>query len=215
MKQFVSHGGRVLKSTIQKSLMLALIATVALPFFTRGASAQDGGNAGLVAVLDVAKVFKDNQQFSAKMAAIKAEADGLKTGIQQKQEAIKVEAQGLGGYEVGSPERNQMEAALEQKQTSLRTEARQAEANLLNREAQVYYETYEQMKTVVSSFATQNGISLVLRFDSNPIDANNRAEVIKGVNRSVIFHRRLDLTNAVIKQMNPASAQAPAATQNR
>jgi Skp family chaperone for outer membrane proteins len=168
-----------------------------------------------VAVLDVAKVFKDNQQFSAKMASIKAEADGLKATIQQKQEAIKVEAQGLGGYEVGSPERNQMEATLEQKQTSLRTEARQAEANLLNREAQVYYETYEQMKSIVSSIATQNGISLVLRFDSNPIDANNRAEVIKGVNRSVIFHRRLDLTNMVIKQMNPANAQAQGQTQNR
>jgi Skp family chaperone for outer membrane proteins len=203
-----------LKSTIQKSLVLALLATVALPFFTRGASAQDG-KGGLVAVLDVAKVFKDNQQFSAKMASIKAEADGLKATIQQKQEAIKVEAQGLGGYEVGSPERNQMEATLEQKQTSLRTEARQAEANLLNREAQVYYETYEQMKSIVSSIATQNGISLVLRFDSNPIDANNRAEVIKGVNRSVIFHRRLDLTNMVIKQMNPANAQAQGQTQNR
>ncbi len=203
-----------MKSTIQKSLVLALLATVALPFFTRGASAQDG-KGGLVAVLDVAKVFKDNQQFSAKMASIKAEADGLKATIQQKQEAIKVEAQGLGGYEVGSPERNQMEATLEQKQTSLRTEARQAEANLLNREAQVYYETYEQMKSIVSSIATQNGISLVLRFDSNPIDANNRAEVIKGVNRSVIFHRRLDLTNMVIKQMNPANAQAQGQTQNR
>lgn len=202
-----------MKTIFIKTLCAAVMAAVVLPL-TSTAQGQEEG-AGLVAVLDVAKVFRENQGFESKMAKIKAEADGLKTQIQQQQEAIKNEAQQLKQYEVGSSDRNQLEATLEQKQTALRTKARQAEADLLNREAKIYHETYQKMQEVVSSIANQHGISLVVRFDSEPIDATNRAEVVKGVNRSVVFHRRLDLTNMVIKQMNPAAAQAQSGTQNK
>ena len=204
-----------MKTIIIRTCLVALIATIILPLTQSFAGAQETKSAGLVAVLDVAKVFKENQNFEAKMKAIKAEADGLKAQIQQQQDAIKAEAQELGQYEPGSAERNQMEATLEQKQTALRTKARQAEADLLNREAKIYYDTYQQMQSVVSNLASQHGISLVLRFDSEPIEATNRPEVIKGVNRAVVFHRRLDLTNLVIGQMNPSVSQAPTGTQNK
>ena len=206
-----------MKSTIIKSLLVAVAAIVA-PLATQSvntASAQDG-KSGLVAVLDVAKVFKENQAFDSKMKAIKAEADSLKGQIVQQQESIKARAQQLTEYEVGSAERNKFEATLEQEQAALRTKARQAEADLLNREARVYYETYERMRGVVGNIASQHGISLVLRFDSEEIDPNNRAEVIKGVNRAVVYHRRLDLTGMVSKEMNgAATAQAPANTTQR
>jgi Skp family chaperone for outer membrane proteins len=169
------------------------------------AVAQEGG---IVAVLDVARVFKENPEFDTSMKSIRQEADGLKAQITQQQETIKAEAQQLGQYEPGSAERNQMEATLEQKQTALRTRARQAEADLLNREAGVYFATYTQMQSVVGEIAGQHGISLVLRFDSQEVDPTNRAEVIKGVNRPVVFHRRLDLTNMVIQNMGSASANA-------
>lgn len=204
-----------MKSTIIKTFLVALIATVTLPSTQRSADAQETKSAGLVAVLDVARVFKEHQGFDAKMKAIKSEADGLKTQIQKQQDAIKAEAQSLANFEPGSPDRNQLEATLEQKQAALRTKARQAEADLLNREAGIYYETYQQMQKVVSDMASQHGISLVLRFDSAPIDSTNRPEVIKGVNRAVVFHRRLDLTNMVIGQMNPSTAAAPTGTQNK
>ena len=72
------------------------------------------------------------------------------------------------------------------------------------------------MRGVVENIASQHGISLVLRFDSEEIDPNNRAEVIKGVNRAVVYHRRLDLTGMVSKEMNgAATAQAPANTTQR
>ena len=40
-------------------------------------------------------------------------------------------------------------------------------------------------------------------------------EVIKGVNRAVVYHRRLDLTTMVSAAMNERSAQAPTGTQNK
>lgn len=207
------QGGRVLKSIIIKSLFVA-ITVVSTVLTSQSLNAQEG-KPGLVAILDVAKVFKENKVFDGKMAAIKAEADRLKKQITDEQEAIKGRAQGLTKYEIGSVERNNLEGQLEQEQTKLRTKARQLETSLLNREALVYYETYQQMQSVVGSLANQYGISLVLRFDSEKIDATNRAEVIKGVNRAVVYHRQLDLTNAVTEAMNARAAQAPTGTQNK
>ena len=192
-----------------RSLAIAVLATVA---GSTAVAQEEADSAGLVAVLDVARVFKENAEFDTAMKTIRQEADGLKGQITQQQEAIKAEAQQLGQYEPGSAERNEMEATLEQKQTALRTRARQAEADLLNREAGVYFATYQQMQSVVGQIAGQHGISLVLRFDSEEIDPTNRAQVIKGVNRPVVFHRRLDLTNLVIQNMGSASANAGTTT---
>ena len=196
-----------MKSSVLKTILMAMVAVVTL---TGTVSAQE--KSGIVAVLDVAKVFKQNRSFESRMQSIKATADQLKGQIQQKQEAIKQEALGLKDFEVGSPERNQMEGALEQKQAGLRTEARQAEMDLLSKEAKVYYETYQQMQTVLKSLSAQHGISLVLRFDSEEVDPTNRGEVIKGVNRAIVYQEKLDLTTMVIGQMSSDTADAGTAT---
>ena len=200
------QGGRVVRSTIIKSVIFTVAAVVAIT-----ASVASAQEAGRVAILDVAKVFKDNASFDAKVKAIKAEADKLKLQITAEQDRIKAEVMKLRGMEAG-PQRNQMEADLEQQHTRLRTTTRQNESELLNREARVYFDTYNEMQAVVEGMAKEYGLSLVLRFDSESIDPNNRNEVIKGVNRAVVFHRQLDLTTLVSKELNARMANTPATT---
>ena len=193
-----------MKSTIIKPVIFVVAAVVAL-----SASVASAQQTGRVAILDVARVFKENASFDAKVKAIKAEADQLKVQITAEQDRIKAEVLNLRGMEAG-PKRNQMEADLEQQHTRLRTTTRQSESELLNREARVYFETYGEMQAVVEGLAKEYGLSLVLRFDSESIDPNNRNEVIKGVNRAVVFHRQLDLTKLVSDQLNARMAAAPA-----
>ena len=125
-----------------KSLVLKFVASVSVAFlllaspFINQANAQEG--AGLVLVLDVAKVFKSNSGFKGQMEKIKQEAERLKANIQQQQQAIQKEALEVSKME-RNESRNQAEGAVEQKQASLRTQARQAETELLTREAQIYY----------------------------------------------------------------------------
>ena len=185
-----------MKSTIIKSVIFAVAAVVAL-----AASVASAQEAGRVAILDVAKVFKENKSFDDKVKAIKAQADQLKQQITAEQDAIKAEVMKLRGEPAG-PERNRKEAELEQRHTALRTTTRQNEAELLDLEARVYFDTYREMQAVVEGMAKEYGLSLVLRFDSESIDPNNRNEVIKGVNRAVVFHRQLDLTNIVSNELN-------------
>ena len=68
------------------------------------------------------------------------------------------------------------------------------------------------MQAVLKSLSTQHGISLVLRFDSEDVDPTNRGEVIKGVNRSIVYQEKLDLTSLVISQMSNDTAAAGGAT---
>lgn len=192
-----------MRSTIIKTAILAITAIVVF-----GASIATAQETGRVAILDVAKVFKENASFDAKVKAIKAEADQLKLQITAEQDRIKAEVMKLRGMEAG-PKRNQMEADLEQQHTRLRTTTRQSESELLNREARVYFDTYREMQEVVEAAAKEYGLSLVLRFDSESIDPNNRNEVIQGVNRAVVFHRQLDLTSLISKQLNARTAAVP------
>ena len=112
-----------MKSQWIKTFVAGLVVTcISLPVLAQ----QGESTGGVVAILDVAKVFKENPVFDAKMKEIKAQADALKMDIQKQQEVIRGEAAGLEQYAVGTPDRNNLEASLEQRQAALRTKARQA-----------------------------------------------------------------------------------------
>lgn len=171
--------------------------------------AQENPSAGIVAVLDVAKVFQKNLEFDQKMEGIRKEAEALKNSVQQSQEQIVQDAQVLKTLDPTSPQFRQKELELEQRQAELRATARQREADLLVREAKAYFETYQKMQSAVTAFALENRISMVLRFDSSPIDPENRPDVIKGVNRAVVYHQNLDMTRFIIEAMGPQVAETP------
>lgn len=192
-------------------LTFALLLTSSLALAATS-FAQDGGR---VVVLDVARVFAENLEFSQAMDGIRAKADQVKQEIEQSQNQIRTDAEKLASMAQGSQERNQLEAELEQRQTALRTQARQQETDLLTQEAQLYYKTYQKMQQIVASLSQEYNISLVLRFDSAPINKDDRGDVIMGVNRAVVYHLKLDLTNKVLESMGPTVAKKPEDTLNR
>ncbi|MGI9515426.1 MAG: OmpH family outer membrane protein [Pirellulaceae bacterium] len=181
---------------------LILTAIVACVFALAGnLQAQETSNGGMVAVLDVAKVFEANALFNQRMDAIKAEAEQFKAQMEAEQQRLQQMAEQGKDYKPGSPELKQLEADVEAQAAQMRTKARQTNTDMLNREARIYYDTYTQMQQVVGGMSDQFGISLVIRFDSKSIDPENRGEVIQGVNRNVVYQKNLDLTTMVIEKM--------------
>ena len=188
-----------MKSLISTALLAGIMAVSCSV-----ASAQESS---IVAVLDVAKVFKENEAFKSSIDQIQAEAAQLKAKVEAEQQQIREKAQQISEqYAANSEPRRNAEADLEQQQTTLRTFARQSEQALLTREAKAYFDTYTRLRSVVAQLAESNKISLVLRFDSSDIDPTNRGDVIKGVNRGVVYQNHLDLTDHVIEAMTTASA---------
>ncbi|MBX3417865.1 MAG: OmpH family outer membrane protein [Pirellulaceae bacterium] len=197
-----------------KRLAFQLLALTCMSFVGLSqANAQ--GDSGIVAVLDVAKVFKENLDFSNQMEAIRQEADRMRNQLQAAQEDFRRQATEISQLPVGTPERKQAEAAFAQRQATFQTQARQDETDLLVKEAKAYYTTYQKLQNVVGQIAQQNNISLVLRFDSTEINPTNPNEVVAGVNRAIVYHYKLDLTAMVIQNMGPTVAATPTGTQQR
>ena len=192
-----------MRTIVSKTLIAGILLSVlAVPSFGQESTG------GLVAVLDVAKVFKNNAKFDQQLARIRQEAETEKNKIQEQQESIRARAVKVNALPADQA-RFQQEAQLEQEQAALRTRARQIEGALLKREAKIYYDAYVEMQQIVSKMAKQYGITLVLRFDSSSINPENRGEVVKGVNRTVVYMHRLDLTDLVIREMSSATAAIP------
>jgi Skp family chaperone for outer membrane proteins len=168
----------------------------------------------MVAVLDVAKVFEANPSFNQRMDAIKAEAEQFKAYMEQQQAALQQKAAPLKDYQPGSPEFNQLQGQLEQETAALRVKAQQTNTELLNREAKIYYDTYLRLQSAVSELAGQYNINLIIRFDSQAIDPDNRGEVIKGVNRNIVYQKDLDLTSMVIEKMGSAAGTSASGNLN-
>lgn len=204
------QGGMNVKTLIQSTLLVGLSLAICV-----SAQAQEDppNMQGAIVVLDVALVFKSHEPFKQQIEAIQLKAEELKAEVESRQQKMRADAQAaMENFNPNSPERQAAEAKFEQDMAGLRTYARQAEADLMAQEATVYYETYQQMQSVVAEFAQAWNLALVLRFDSSPIIPENRNSVIAGVNRAIVYHKDRDLTPHVISRMNERVGQAPTGT---
>ena len=197
-----NQGGLTLKTSRIGFVAVALL--VSLGTVANGQQAQEQGQGGIVAVLDVAKVFKEHAQFNASMEAIKKEIEVFEEDFRGKRESLQNQIRALQSLQ-GQPEFKTEEAALARKEADLQIEANQKRAEILSKEAEIYYSTYNEVVATVARLSGSYGISLVIRYDSGAIDQTDRASVIKGVNRSVVFQRDLDLTKLVLQELNKST----------
>ena len=151
-----------MKSSLKQILAVGLIISCV------AVSTKAQEENGLVVVLDVARVFKVNLAFDTSLKEIQAEAEGLKSNIQTQQQNLRSQAEAVTErYNPGSPEFQQEETRLETEMAKIRTQARQDEAKLLKKEAQLYHDTYLQMQQIVARLAEKHTIDIVLSFDSS------------------------------------------------
>ena len=140
------------------------------------------------------------------MEAIREEVKQFEDELTRERNAILEEANRLNQFQPGSAEYKQLEATLAKREADLQIEAGQKRKDVLDREASIYLETYREVVEKVTQIAEYNKIALVIRYDSSEIDAANRGSVIKGVNRNVVYNAGWDLTEPVIKMVNPQQA---------
>ena len=85
----------------------------------------------------------------------------------------------------------------------------------LIREAELYHDVYKTVVTAVGKFAERHGISLVLRFNSQEANPQERGSVLQEVNRAVVYQNRLNITRNVLQSLTAATAARPSARQTR
>ena len=125
----------------------------------------------------------------------------------QREEATKL-AQQLETFAAGSPEYKDLEAKMAKMTADMQVAMRLKKNEFLEREAKVYYNAYAEVLDHVGDFAARNNIGLVLRFNGTEIDPKDRASVLQGVNRAIVYQSRLNITQFIVERINKGTPPA-------
>jgi Skp family chaperone for outer membrane proteins len=182
------------------------------------AAAPSGTN---VAVIDIALIFKHHDRFNAAMGDIKKDIEQFEAYVKDEQRKLKTRAEELQQFTAGTPDYRTKETELAKLQSDLQVQIGMKRKDFLEQEARVYYRVYKEVEGSVAVFAQRYRIGLVLRFNSDDMKEDDRASVLQGVNKAVVWHGNLDITPQIIADLNrrpfnpnekPAGATTPMTT---
>ena len=72
----------------------------------------------------------------------------------------------------------------------------------MEREAKIYYTVYQEVNDEVKYYSDRNGITMVLRFNGDPVDVNNRESVMREINKPIVYQNGVDITPKILEALN-------------
>lgn len=158
-----------------------------------------------VAVIDIGFIFKNAARFKQAMEEIKAEDEAFAAEATKRRDALAAAIDTLQRMPKGGPEYQQLEEQIAGDQTRLRLDMARAQKERVEAEAKVYFNAYRDIEDRVAQFSQRYGIDLVLRFNAEEMDPTKPESVLNGINRFVVFQNQLNITGAILDEMNRAS----------
>ena len=155
-----------------------------------------------VALVDIGKIFKSHPVFGQQLEGLRQNAEQFKAQTQQLKQALVQEAQGLQEYEPTSPEYKAEETRLAQKSAAKEVEQRNKMRDIMKMEAQLHFDTYNEIKAMIAEYAQKQGVRMVMRYNSQEIDPAVPASIMQKVNSSIVFHtNQKDITQEIVGQI--------------
>jgi Skp family chaperone for outer membrane proteins len=189
------------------SLTLAALFTIVMRAQAQ-APARPAGT--IVAVIDLDEVFRDHKHLSTQLEQLKADMQQAEATVREERTKIETLAEQLKTLKPGSADYEAKEKAFASMNADIQVQMRQKSRELLEREAQLRYDTYQNILSAVSSFADQYNIQLVIRFSRDKIEPDKPRSVQMGLARPVVYQRQLDITDHIIRLVNePDMARKP------
>jgi len=165
------------------------------------AAAKDG--AARIGLIDMAKVFQNYEKFKDLTEGLNAEGKTRAEGRKQLAEQAKKIAEEIKEYKQGTPEYIELEAKFAQLQSQFAAQEKLDGVNFNRKQAEIFEKTYVEVTNVVGIYAKHFGFSLVVRFNSEALEAGNPQKLTSGLNKLVIYHRpQDDITDAVVEYLN-------------
>jgi Skp family chaperone for outer membrane proteins len=164
-----------------------------------------------VVLIDVAYVFKNHIRFNARMNEIKREIEQYDAFVREETKKLTTKKEQLTQFQQNSVEYKRLEEEGARLSADLQIKVQQKRKEFLEQEAKLYYDTYREVEQTVAVFAQRHRISLVLRFTGDDIKPDDRASILQGVNRPVVFQQGLDITESILAMLNPPGQTVPPA----
>jgi Skp family chaperone for outer membrane proteins len=184
--------------------VLAAGAAATLAFAQGGAPGPNGQN---IAVIDVGVVFEKHPRFKASMDSLKAEIDATEKGW--KDEATKMNAmiEQMKGLRPDSPDYHRMEKELATHKADFDVNKALKNKELMEKQGKIYFNTYKEVEDTVKEFCSHYNVALVIRYNSKPIDNSDPQEILRGIQRPIVFIKPgYDITDDIVGMLNRSAA---------
>lgn len=166
-----------------------------------------------VAVVDISFIFKNHNRFNTALIALNERGAELDAWVRNQQRELAKKREELGTYKAGSPEYQQLEETITKAIADNDLNLRRQRQDFLSDEAKLYYETYAEIEQTIARFALSRNIGLVLRHSNDQPKVEDPKSVMQNISRFVIYNYRLDITEAILKQLNAGTTPPPRANQ--
>lgn len=197
-----------MKTLLYSAAMATLMTALSLSSSVR-VQAQTTPPAASTVVVDINYLFKNHPNFKRQMDQMKGEVDAFEAQMRQMQQELGNLQEQLGLYRVGTTEYQEVEQQMARLAADMQVQTQVKKREFQIREAHIYHETYQEISGIIGQFAQQRGITLVLRFSSDQVDPNNPDDVLRGVNRAVVWQQNLNITYDVLNIINQQHASQP------
>jgi Skp family chaperone for outer membrane proteins len=167
-----------------------------------------------IAVVDITYVFKEHGRFKQQIEAMQQRMQATEKQFAEQRNEIAKQEEQLRGYKPNSEEYKKLDAEIIQKKANFSIQADQAQKAFMEEEANLYYQTYQEVQSEIERFAKTYDIGLVLRFSGDEIDPALRRDIITGINRPVVFQNAIDITPFVLQMVNRSQSPPAAAQEN-
>jgi Skp family chaperone for outer membrane proteins len=154
------------------------------------------------ATLDLAKVFKKHEALQDRVERMRLEVAAADERLKRQRAALESRKKELERFEKSADEYGRLRTELMKLVDLLELDVKRQKEAFARQEAEAYFETYGQIEAVVQKYAARRNIKLVLRVNGDPIDRTNPEEVFKELNKSVIYHQGIDITDDILKMVN-------------
>jgi Skp family chaperone for outer membrane proteins len=202
-------------------LALCAAGALSIALLTDNATAQAPGQqpqslAGQTVLLDVNAVFKAHVRFKAMMEDMQRDVEQAETDVKQEKEKIRQLGETLQQYHPGTQEYVQFDTELTKRQSDLAVKVQMRKKEFIQQEAKIYFSVYQEIMAAVEDFAGQTGIALVMRFNRDPASVEKPDDVLREINKAVVWSPRgRDITDYIVQKVNAGAPLNASRTDGR
>jgi Skp family chaperone for outer membrane proteins len=119
----------------------------------------------------------------------------------------------LKDFKPGTPDYAKLEEEITHAQANFQASAALQQKDIMERESKVYLQVYKEVADAVQYHAQRRGMTLVLRFNGDPVEGANRESILREINKPIVYNvREADITPDVLDDLNRTSSVPKNAT---
>lgn len=155
-----------------------------------------------VAVVDLSRVFNGYKQLAERKEEQQRQFLKADESMKARVEELKRLQEEAKAFKEGSADQKRAGEELQAKAREFEAYRREQQKALIEAQSKLVLWAYERIAEQVQQYADEHGIRLVLQINAIPTEGKNPQEIMTGVNRQVIYHNTLDITDEILNAVN-------------